>query len=178
MAGIAYNAAPYALTALAVRLARPDPDSEATYKMLGGSLIYPVCWAAEAGLAWMVAGVPGLAVFLVTLLPASLLALGWADRLVRVGGRISSAIRLAADRDLRRHLLDRRREIGDALARLQQEVPESVLAGEAAREPGDSGGQDPAGREASEGHGQGEPDDFGGRGPASREASEGQGKAR
>jgi hypothetical protein len=96
---------------------------------------------------------------------------------VRVGGRISSAIRLAADRDLRRYLLDRRRQIGDALARLQQEVPESVLAGEAAREPGDAAGQGLAVREASEGHGQGEPDDVGERGPASREASEGQGRA-
>jgi hypothetical protein len=69
-------------------------------------------------------------VFLLTLLPASLLALGWAGRLLRVRSQVSSVIRLVGDHDLRAYLLRRRRQIGDALAGLVREVPESVLEGE------------------------------------------------
>jgi glycerol-3-phosphate O-acyltransferase/dihydroxyacetone phosphate acyltransferase len=130
VAGIVYNAVPYGLTALGVHLLRPEPDTEATYKILGGLLIYPACWAVEAGLAWAVGGAPGLAVFLLTLVPASLLALGWAGRLLRVRSQVSSVIRLVGDHDLRAYLLRRRRQIGDALAGLVREVPESVLEGE------------------------------------------------
>jgi glycerol-3-phosphate O-acyltransferase/dihydroxyacetone phosphate acyltransferase len=172
--GILYNAVPYGATALVVRVARPEPDTAATYKILGGSLIYPVCWVCEAGLIWMAGGGAGLAVFLATLLPASLLALGWADRVLSVGGEIASVIRLVVHRDVRRHLLARRRQLAEELTRLAGEVPESVLAGDALPEPRDGGGLGPARDEASK-DAPGEPRDGGGRGPACHEASEDEG---
>ena len=50
--GLLSHALPYGLTALAVRLARPEPDVEATYKLAAGVFLYPLAWMAEGWAAW------------------------------------------------------------------------------------------------------------------------------
>jgi 1-acyl-sn-glycerol-3-phosphate acyltransferase len=50
--GVVLGFVPWQLcTLLASRLAK-QPDQPATYKLFGGILLYPLCWAAEAALAW------------------------------------------------------------------------------------------------------------------------------
>jgi hypothetical protein len=120
---------PYQLTSLALRLLRPGPDVEATYKLGAGVILYPVCWAAEAWLAWRLGGAWWLALFVVSLAPTGFFALTWSERAARVVREARSLFTLLLDRDLRRHLLERRRATMEEFQALVREVPESVLAG-------------------------------------------------
>jgi len=56
--GMVLHALPYQLLGLGVRLARPDADTEATYKLAGGIVIYPLAWAFEAWLVHRWGGIP------------------------------------------------------------------------------------------------------------------------
>ncbi len=42
--GLVVHAAPYTIVRWAIRLVRPEPDVEATYKIAGGLVVYLVCW--------------------------------------------------------------------------------------------------------------------------------------
>src|SRR5262249_61912282 len=75
---------PSQLPRLVVRALRPNPDVEATYKILAGVALYPVGWAVEGWLAWRLGGGLALAVFLVALAPTGFFALTWWGRLARV----------------------------------------------------------------------------------------------
>jgi UMF1 family MFS transporter len=56
--GYALNWLPYRLTGrVAARFAR-SPDDPATHKLLAGSLLFPLCWCAEAGAGWLLGGAP------------------------------------------------------------------------------------------------------------------------
>jgi 1-acyl-sn-glycerol-3-phosphate acyltransferase len=127
--GIALHIAPYQLTALAVRILRPDADVEATYKIFAAVVLYPLAWAWEAWLAGRVAGVVGVVVLLVALVPAGFFALTWRDRLSRFTREVRAFLGFLADRDLRRRLATRRRLLVIELERLAARVPASVLAG-------------------------------------------------
>jgi glycerol-3-phosphate O-acyltransferase/dihydroxyacetone phosphate acyltransferase len=127
--GIANHVIPYQLTSLTLRLLRPGPDVEATYKLGAGVILYPVCWAAEAWLAWRLGGAWWLALFVVSLAPTGFFALTWSERAARVAREARSLFTLLLDRDLRRHLLGRRRATMEEFQALVREVPESVLAG-------------------------------------------------
>jgi glycerol-3-phosphate O-acyltransferase / dihydroxyacetone phosphate acyltransferase len=133
--GLVNHAPAYWLTALAARLARPEPDTEATFKLAAALVLYPVVWVAEGWTAWRLGGGWLLAVFLVALLPTGFFALSWVERLGRVIREARGLFRFLVDRDLHRHLLARRRAIMEELTALLAMVPEPVLDGRGEERP-------------------------------------------
>ena len=126
--GLLSHALPYGLTTLAVRLARPAPDEEATYKLGAGVLLYPLAWMAEGWAAWRLGGGAALALFIAALVPSGFFALGWSERLGRVARDSRAWLYFLGDRDLHRHLAERRRGIMRELGELFDLVPASVLS--------------------------------------------------
>jgi 1-acyl-sn-glycerol-3-phosphate acyltransferase len=130
LVGILIHALPYQGTALAVRALRPEPDTEATYKVAAGLVLYPLCWLAEAWLVWRLGGAWLAAGFLACLGPAGLVALTWRSRLARVGTDARGLARFLLDRDLYRNLLERRRALLEEMRALAARVPDDTLTGE------------------------------------------------
>ena len=131
LCGLVNHALPYGVTALVVPALKPEADVEATYKVAVGLVLYPVCWALEGWVIWWVGGVWLFLAFLLSLLPTGFFALSWTARVERVGRDARGLIAVLWDRDLRGHLLARRREIMAEFQALVQLVPEPVLAGSA-----------------------------------------------
>ncbi|HET7874052.1 MAG TPA: 1-acyl-sn-glycerol-3-phosphate acyltransferase [Methylomirabilota bacterium] len=127
--GLLNHAPAYWLTRVTVRLMRPEPDEEATYKLAAGLVLYPLVWLAEAWTAWRWGGGWLLVVYLVAVLPTGFFALSWAERLSRVAREARGFFRFLVDRDLHRHLRDRRRALMAEFRALLAQVPEDVLAG-------------------------------------------------
>ncbi|HEX5530362.1 MAG TPA: 1-acyl-sn-glycerol-3-phosphate acyltransferase [Methylomirabilota bacterium] len=127
--GLASHALPYWLTWAAARLLRPSGDVEATYKLVAGVALYPLAWIGEAWLLWWVGGGGLLALFLALLVPGGFFALSWSERLRRLYGETRALLRLVLDRDLARHLAERRREILAEMDAAVARVPEPVLDG-------------------------------------------------
>jgi hypothetical protein len=127
--GLASHALPYWLTWAAARLLRPSGDVEATYKLAAGVVLYPLAWIAEAWLLRRVGGGGLLALFLVLLVPGGFFALSWSERLRRLYRETRALLRLVLDRDLARHLAERRREILAEMDAAVAHVPEPVLDG-------------------------------------------------
>ena len=127
--GLLNHGVPYQLNSLAVRLLRPEADTEATYKLASSIVIFPLCWTAEAYLGWKIGGGWPLAVFLVSLLPTGFFALTWRERLERFRREARGFFQFLLRRDLRHRLLARRRKILQELTELAARVPESVLVG-------------------------------------------------
>ncbi len=101
----------YRATTMAVRALRPDPDVSATYQLLGGLLLFPLSWIAEAiVLAWAF-GPWSVWLFVIGLVPTGFYALSWQDRLQRFPREFRAALsgrreaRLAARRRWLRHEL-------------------------------------------------------------------------
>lgn len=127
--GLGSHTVPYWLTWAAVKLLRPEPDVEATYKLVAGVVMYPLTWIAEGWLLWHWGGGWPLALFVMLLIPGGFFALGWSERLRRLYRESRALLRLLVDRDLGRHLGGRRRVILDEMDRAVARVPEPVLAG-------------------------------------------------
>jgi len=127
--GLASHTLPYWLTWGAVRLLRPSGDVEATYKLVAGVVLYPLAWIAEAWLLWRWGGGGLLALFVLLLAPGGFFALAWSERLRRVYRETRALLRLLLDRDLARHLAERRREILAEMDAAVAQVPEPVLDG-------------------------------------------------
>ncbi len=127
--GLASHAVPYWLTWAASKLLRPEPDVEATYKLVAGLVMYPLAWIAEGWVLWRWGGGWPLALFTVLLVPGGFFALAWSERLRRLYRESRALLRLLVDRDLGRHLGGRRRAILDEMERAVARVPEPVLAG-------------------------------------------------
>jgi len=128
--GMVLHALPYQLVRLGVRLARPEPDVEATYKIAGGVVIFPLAWALEAWLATQVFGA-GLAVLLLlALIPSGVLALAWRARGEDVAREATALLQFLRRRGPHAQLLARRRTLAAELERLATRVPPPVLAGE------------------------------------------------
>ena len=127
--GLASHALPYWLTWAAARLLRPSEDVEATYKLVAGVVLYPLAWIGEAWLLWRVGGGGLLALFLALLVPGGFFALSWSERLSRLYRETRALLRLVLDRDLARHLAERRREIRTEMDAAVARVPEPVLDG-------------------------------------------------
>jgi 1-acyl-sn-glycerol-3-phosphate acyltransferase len=127
--GLVNHVVPYQLTAVAVRALRPEPDTEATYKLGVGLFLYPVAWGAAGWLVWRVMGPLGLAVFIVSLLPTGFFALAWQERLARVRRDARAFVRFVRDRDLHRRLVERRRALVHELRALADLVPEEIFTG-------------------------------------------------
>ena len=127
--GLAAHAVPYRINGWLVRLLHPEGDAEATYKLVLGMVVFPLCWVAEGWLAWRLGGWRLLAFFLITLIPAGLFALGWKERLERVARETRGLFHLLTRRDLRRFLVARRRGLAEEFEALVRLVPEAVLDG-------------------------------------------------
>jgi len=129
--GVVNHVVPYQATALAVRALKPEPDVLATYKVVVGLLLFPLGWALEGWIAWRLGGGTVLGAFLVSLLPTGFFALSWTERLDRVRREARGLLAVLVDRDLRGHLLGRRRAIMAEFQHLVRLVPEPVLEGTA-----------------------------------------------
>ena len=127
--GVVNHVLPYSLTAVAVRALGPEADVEATYKVVVGLALYPLSWIFEGWLAWRIGGGWLLAIFLLSLLPTGFFALSWAQRVNRVRRDTRGLLTVLQDRDLRSHLLGRRRAIMAEFQELLRLVPEPVLDG-------------------------------------------------
>lgn len=126
--GLVNHLAPYQLTRLAVRLLRAEADVEATFKILAGLVLYPLCWLAEGWLAWRLGGGALLALFAASLAPTGFFALTWWERWARVGREARGFLHFLTRRDLHARLRERRRALAEELRTLAGRVPESVLA--------------------------------------------------
>jgi hypothetical protein len=128
--GMLLHALPYQLVRLVIHVTRPEPDVEATYKIAGGVVIFPLVWALQA---WLVARVfgAGLAVLLLlALIPSGVLALAWRARVDGVTREATALLQFLRRRDLYARLLARRRALAEELDRLATRVPPPVRAGE------------------------------------------------
>ena len=122
--GMLLHALPYQLLALGIRLARPDADTEATYKIAGGVVIYPLAWAFEA---WLVHHFGGHRHGSSASCSCSA---GWVLRARLAGPRSQNVAREArgllhflARRGLHERLVERRRALAEELERLAARVP-------------------------------------------------------
>jgi 1-acyl-sn-glycerol-3-phosphate acyltransferase len=131
LVGMVLHVLPYQLISLGVRLTRPEADVEATYKIAGGVVIYPVCWALEAWLAGRLLGTPAAVGLLLLLVPTGVFALAWQARFQDLAREATALVHFLARRGLHARLLARRGALADELERLARRVPERVLAGEA-----------------------------------------------
>lgn len=129
--GLGSHAVPYWLTWAAAKHLRPEPDVEATYKLVAGIIVYPLAWIGEGWLLWRGVGGWPLALFVVLLIPGGFFALAWSERLRRLYRESRALLRLLVDRDLGRHLGERRGVILEEMNRAVARVPEPVLAGRA-----------------------------------------------
>src|SRR5262249_58605134 len=111
---------PFELTTLVVGRLRPEPDEEATFKMVASVILYPVCWLAEGYLVWRLGGPWLLGLFAALLAPGGFFAIAWRDRVRRVGRDTLGFLRLVLDQDLRRPLPERP---AAPLGRLQSLTP-------------------------------------------------------
>jgi len=136
LVGLLLHATGFWLTDTAVRIASPEPDVEATFKIFGGLLFYPLSWIAEGFVAWRAGGVTALAAFVLLLLPSGFFALAWRERLARAASEARALWRYLRHPDLRRHLAERREELAQELDALSALVPPEILSG--ASKPGAS----------------------------------------
>jgi 1-acyl-sn-glycerol-3-phosphate acyltransferase len=127
--GLLNHIAPYQATKVLVRALRPEADVLATYKVVVGLALYPLCWLVEGWTAYRLGGGRILGIFLAALLPTGFFALTWTERLARVRREARGLLTVLLDRDLRAHLLGRRRAIMAEFQELLRLVPEPVLEG-------------------------------------------------
>jgi hypothetical protein len=112
-----------------MRLLRPEADVEATYKLVAGVVLYPLAWIVEGWIVWRLGGPWLLALFVVLLAPGGFFGLAWSERLRRLYREGRALLRLLLDRDLARHLAERRRAILAEMDAAVALVPEHALAG-------------------------------------------------
>jgi 1-acyl-sn-glycerol-3-phosphate acyltransferase len=127
--GLATHLPAYWLTGAAMRLLRPEADVEATYKLVAGVVLYPLAWIVEGWIVWRLGGPWLLALFVVLLAPGGFFGLAWSERLRRLYREGRALLRLLLDRDLARHLAERRRAILAEMDAAVALVPEHALAG-------------------------------------------------
>jgi 1-acyl-sn-glycerol-3-phosphate acyltransferase len=127
--GVLNHVAPYQVTSVVVRALGPEADVLATYKVVVGLVAYPLCWLVEGWTAFRLGGGRLLGIFLLALLPTGFFALTWTERLARVRREARGLLTVLLDRDLRAHLLGRRRAIMAEFQELLRLVPEPVLDG-------------------------------------------------
>jgi glycerol-3-phosphate O-acyltransferase/dihydroxyacetone phosphate acyltransferase len=133
--GILLHVVPYQLTRLAVAALRPGPDEEATYKMAAATVLYPLSWLAEGWLAWRLGGWWAVVAVVLALLPTGFLALGWRERLGRLGRETRGLLVFLFRRDLGRQLAAQRGGLVEEMTALARSMPADVLAGRAGPAP-------------------------------------------
>lgn len=125
--GLASHGLPVQLTRLVLRLARPEADVAASWKIIAGSVLFPACWALEGWVVHRLAGPVGVGAFLAGLAPGAFFALGWSERLQRLRREGRALAVLLADRDLGALLAHRRRALREEMEALLARVPAGVL---------------------------------------------------
>jgi hypothetical protein len=126
--GVASHVLPYWLISLVARWLAPSADVTATVKLVAAAVLYPLCWALEAWVAWRWLGGWGLTAFLVGLIPTGLFALSWQARVARVRRDTGAFLRFLANRDLFARLAARRRTLVAEVEAMARLVPPEVLA--------------------------------------------------
>jgi hypothetical protein len=91
--GMTIHGVGYRATTMTVRALRPDPDTSATYQLLGGLVLFPLWWIVEAVVLARVFGPWAVGLFVVALIPTGFYALSWRDRLQRFPREFGAAIR-------------------------------------------------------------------------------------
>jgi 1-acyl-sn-glycerol-3-phosphate acyltransferase len=115
LVGVLVHGLPYRLTAFAVRRIPHTDEEEATDKIVGGLVFYPLCWIAEGWALYALFGKTALIAFLIALPLTALPALAWSERLRRVKTEAAAFGRFLWNRDLLRRLRKDRRELSDEL---------------------------------------------------------------
>jgi glycerol-3-phosphate O-acyltransferase/dihydroxyacetone phosphate acyltransferase len=118
LVGMLIHWPPYRLIGWSVRVLPHGAAEEATYKIIAGVVVFPLCWIGEGVAAWALGGGWALGALLIALPPTGFLALAWQERLARVRREARAFFRFLLDRDLRRRLVARRQALVDELAAL------------------------------------------------------------
>jgi 1-acyl-sn-glycerol-3-phosphate acyltransferase len=103
--GMLLHALPYQLVRLGIRLTRPEPDVEATYKIAGGVVIFPLVWALEAWLVARLFGGWSTLLLLLALVPTGFFALAWQARVQDVAREATALLHFLGRRSLHVRLL-------------------------------------------------------------------------
>jgi glycerol-3-phosphate O-acyltransferase / dihydroxyacetone phosphate acyltransferase len=113
--GLLVHGLPYRLTAFAVRRIPHTDEEEATDKIVGGLVFYPLCWIAEGWAVHALFGRTALIAFLIAIPVTAFPALAWSERLRRVKTETAAFGRFLWNRDVLRRLRKERRELSDEL---------------------------------------------------------------
>ena len=113
--GLLVHGLPYRLTGLAVRRIPHTDEEEATDKIVGGLVFYPLCWIAEGWVLSALFGRAALIGFLIAIPLTAFPALAWSERLRRVKREAAAFGRFLWNRDLLRRLRKERRELAGDL---------------------------------------------------------------
>jgi glycerol-3-phosphate O-acyltransferase / dihydroxyacetone phosphate acyltransferase len=113
--GLLVHGLPYRLTAFAVRRIPHTDEEEATDKIVGGLVFYPLCWIAEGWAVHALFGRTALIVFLIAIPLTAFPALAWYERLRRVKTEAAAFGRFLWNRNVLRRLRKQRRELSDEL---------------------------------------------------------------
>jgi len=115
LVGLVVHGLPYRLTAIAVRLIPHTDEEEATDKIVGGLVFFPLCWIAEGWALYAIFGRMALIAFLIAVPLTAFPALAWYERLRNVKTEAAAFWRFLFDRDLLRRLRKERRELAEEL---------------------------------------------------------------
>ena len=113
--GLLVHGLPYRLTAFAVRRIPHTDEEEATDKIVGGLVFYPLCWIAEGWAVHALFGRTAIIAFLIAIPLTAFPALAWYERIGRVRRESAAFGRFLWDRDVLRRLRKERRELSDEL---------------------------------------------------------------
>lgn len=113
--GLLVHGLPYRLTAFAVRRIPHTDEEEATDKIVGGLVIYPLCWIAEGWALSAIFGRSALIAFLIAVPLTAFPALAWYERLRSVKTEAAAFGRFLRDRDRLRRLRKERQGLAEEL---------------------------------------------------------------
>jgi len=115
LVGLLVHGLPYRLTAFVVGKVPHTDEEEATDKIVGGLVFYPLCWIAESWALYAVFGRTALVAFLIAIPLTAFPALAWYERVRRVKTEARAFGRFLRERGLLRRLRKERRELAEEL---------------------------------------------------------------
>lgn len=130
LVGLLVHGLPYRLTAFAVRRIPHTDEEEATDKIVGGLVFYPLSWIAEGWVLDALFGRTALIAFLVAIPLTAFPALAWYERVRRVKTEARAFGRFLRERELLRRLRKERQELSEELHALAR-LADSSAGGEA-----------------------------------------------
>jgi len=115
LVGVLVHGLPYRLTGFAVRRVPHTDEEEATDKIVGGLVFYPLCWIAEGWAVHALFGRTALIAFLIAVPLTAFPALAWYERLENVKTEAAAFARFLRNRELLSRLRKERRELSEEL---------------------------------------------------------------